>query len=148
MKIAAETSLSRAETRDLYESVGWDGYVADLDTLVRGLAASHTLLTARADDGRLLGLARTVSDGETVCYVQDVLVHPDAHRQGIGRALMEELKRRYAHCRFFVLSTDRAGTEGARTSHPFYRSLGLIPHEEQEMAAFALPIGRQQPAEQ
>ncbi|WP_305784472.1 GNAT family N-acetyltransferase [Symbioplanes lichenis] len=141
MRIAAEAGLDRAEARDLYAAVGWHSYLDDLDRLVRGLAGSHTLLTARADDGRLLGLARTVSDGETVCYVQDVLVHPGAHRQGVGRALMEELKHRYAHCRFFVLSTDRAGTEGARSAHPFYRSLGLIPHEEQEMAAFALPIG-------
>ncbi|MFI5934599.1 GNAT family N-acetyltransferase [Actinoplanes sp. NPDC051494] len=138
--ILGEGTVDRDEAVDLYGSVGWSAYLKDPDQLVRGLAGSHTLLTVREDDGTLIALARTVSDGETVCYVQDLLVRPEAHRRGIGRMLLEELKRRYAHCRFFVLSTDRADTEGGATSHPFYRSAGLIPHEEQQMAAFALPI--------
>ncbi|WP_373303508.1 hypothetical protein [Streptomyces cinnamoneus] len=31
-------------------------------------------------------MARTVSDDEHICYVQDVVVHPTHHRQGVGRA--------------------------------------------------------------
>ncbi|OJF10512.1 GNAT family N-acetyltransferase [Couchioplanes caeruleus] len=142
MKIAVEGGLGRDEASELYESVGWFGYTRDPDKLVRSLAGSHVLLTVRQEDGRLVGLARTISDGETVCYVQDLLVRPEAQRRGIGRVLMEELKRRYIECRFFLLSTDHAKTEDARKSHPFYRSLGLIPHEEQGMAAFGLPVKR------
>ncbi|GAA2540024.1 GNAT family N-acetyltransferase [Winogradskya consettensis] len=140
MKIAPEPTLGQQEAVDLYLAVGWHAYLKDPGKLVRGLAGSHLLLTARDADGTLLGLARTISDGETVCYLQDLLVHPAAQRRGVGRALVEELKTRYAHCRFFVLSTDHASTPGAAAAHPFYRSLGFIPHEEQEMAAFALPI--------
>lgn len=55
---------------------------------------------------------------------------------------MLDLLERYAHCRFFVLSTDHPDTEDAKKSHPFYRSLGFVAHEEQRMAAFALPINR------
>jgi ribosomal protein S18 acetylase RimI-like enzyme len=142
VRIQQEQGLDQAEAMDLYTSVDWYGYTKDPAKLVRSLTGSHLLLTARDDHGRLLGLARTVSDGETICYVQDLLVHPSVHRNGIGRRLMEELKHRYDHCRFFVLSTDKAGTTEAQASHPFYRAIGLIPHEEQGMAAFALPAKR------
>jgi GNAT superfamily N-acetyltransferase len=142
VRIQVEQVLGRDETVELYQSVGWYGYTRDPDKLVRSLAGSHLLVTARDDSGRLVGLARTISDGETVCYLQDLLVRPEVHRTGIGRRLVEELKQRYADCRFFVLSTDGAGTADAQSSHPFYRALGLIPHEEQGMAAFGLPVNR------
>jgi ribosomal protein S18 acetylase RimI-like enzyme len=141
VEIVAENLVGREEAVELYRAVGWLGYTKDPDKLVRSLAGSHLLLTAR-DAGRLVGLARTISDGEVVCYVQDLLVHPDQRRRGIGRSLMEELKRRYAACRFFLLSTDHADSAEATRSHPFYRSLGLIPHEEQGLAAFGLPVNR------
>jgi hypothetical protein len=142
VRIQVEQGLGRDEAVELYQSVGWFGYTRDPDKLVRSLAGSHLLVTARDGSGRLVGLARTISDGETVCYLQDLLVRPEVHRTGIGRRLVEELKQRYADCRFFVLSTDGAGTVEAQSSHPFYRALGLIPHEEQGMAAFGLPVQR------
>jgi GNAT superfamily N-acetyltransferase len=142
MRIATERTLTRDEAVDLYDSVGWTGYTKDPDKLVRSLAGSHLLLTARDASSRLVGLARTISDGETVCYVQDLLVRPDAQRGGVGRLLMEDLQRRYGSCRFFLLSTDHAESPDALKSHPFYRATGLIPHEEQGMAAFALPVKR------
>jgi GNAT superfamily N-acetyltransferase len=142
VRIAVEQTLERDEALRLYAAVDWYGYTKDVDKLLRSLAGSHLLLTARDADGRLLGLARTISDGETVCYLQDLLVRPGAQRSGIGRALVEELKRRYEHCRFFVLSTDSADAEDARRSHPFYRALGFVAHEEQGMAAFGLPVKR------
>ncbi|WP_028279323.1 GNAT family N-acetyltransferase [Arthrobacter sp. H5] len=142
MEIAQESSVDRAEVADLYNSVGWLAYTRNPKILQRSIEGSHLVLTARNDDGLLLGLLRTVSDGETVCYVQDILIRPDAQRQGIGRALLVDAQKRYAHCRFFLLSTDHPDTEDARKSHPFYRSLGMIPHEEQGMAAFGLPVNR------
>jgi GNAT superfamily N-acetyltransferase len=137
VRIAAEQP-GQDEVLDLYASVGWTAYTNDPDRLVRSLSGSHTVLTARAEDGALLGVARTVSDGETICYLQDLLVRPDAQRRGIGRQLVRELLRRYRHCRSFVLSTDPAGSAEAATSHPFYRSLGFVPYEEQGLAAFGL----------
>lgn len=91
------------------------------------------------ESGELLGLARTISDDEAVCYVQDVLVHPRHHRKGVGRALMEHLMDRYAHCRFFLLSTDHESTPEGVRNHAFYRSLGFLSYDEKEMSAFGLP---------
>ena len=140
MDIAAEMALDPSEAAALYDSVGWVAYTRDLGKLGRALAGSSLVLTARDEAGELVGLARVVSDGETICYVQDLLVRPQTQRTGVGRALMTELRRRYEQCAFFVLTTDAADTEDARRSHPFYRSMGLIPHEEQRLAAFARPV--------
>ncbi|MFG2907814.1 GNAT family N-acetyltransferase [Kitasatospora sp. NPDC048286] len=139
MIIAREVEFDRDEMFELYDAVGWEGYTGDVDKLLRGLANSHLVVTARDESGELLGLARTVSDDEAVCYVQDVLVHPRHHRKGVGRALMEHLMDRYAHCRFFLLSTDHESTPEGVRNHAFYRSLGFLSYEEKEMSAFGLP---------
>ncbi|MEU5217253.1 GNAT family N-acetyltransferase [Streptomyces sp. NPDC020807] len=145
--IAREESFDRDEMLRLYAAVAWEGYTSDPDRLVRGLRNSHLVLTARDGSGALLGLARTVSDDEHICYVQDVVVDPSRHREGVGRALVEELMRRYAHCRFFLLSTDHADSPEGKRNHAFYRSLGFLSYEEKRMAGFGLPRHRPAPAE-
>ncbi|PPB50956.1 N-acetyltransferase [Arthrobacter pityocampae] len=120
----------------LYDAVGWTAYTRDPDRLARSLAGSHLVVTAWDDDGGLRGLARTVSDGESICYIQDLLVHPASRRRGVARALLEDIQGRYGHCMFLALSTDAEGTEDAALSHPFYRALGFQPHAELRLAAF------------
>jgi GNAT superfamily N-acetyltransferase len=124
------------EALALYAAVGWTAYTRDAARLGRSLAGSHAVLTARDDDGALLGLARTVSDGESICYLQDILVMPDAQRRGVGRALLQEVEERYRHCMFLALTTDAGGTEDAAASHPFYASMGFRPHADLGLAAF------------
>ncbi|MFF9013389.1 GNAT family N-acetyltransferase [Streptomyces sp. NPDC014870] len=80
---------------------------------------------------------RTASTG-----VQDVVVNPAHHRQGVGRSLVEHLVRRYSHCRFFLLSTDHESSPEGKRNHAFYRSLGFLSYEEKEMAGFGLPRNR------
>ncbi|PSK99917.1 putative GNAT superfamily acetyltransferase [Murinocardiopsis flavida] len=140
MIIAQETSFDEAELSALYGSVGWEVWTRDTTRVRRALANSHTVLTARDDNGRLLGLGRTVSDDEFVCYVQELLVTADAQGQGIGRRLLDRLKDRYAHCRYFILSTDHPSTPDGAANHAFYRRLGLIEHHEQGLSAFGRPI--------
>ncbi|MER7760320.1 GNAT family N-acetyltransferase [Streptomyces sp. NPDC097619] len=137
--IAREDVFDPEEVFALYASVEWEGYTEDVGRLCRGLANSHLVVTARDASGTLLGLARTLSDDEHVCYVQDLLVNPAHHRRGVGRALLEHLKERYAHCRFFLLSTDHESTPEGKVNAAFYRSLGLLSYEEKQMAAFGLP---------
>lgn len=139
MLVSEEDVFDPVEVFGLYDSVGWTGYTCDVEKLCRGLVNSHLVVTARDESGVLLGLARTVSDDESVCYVQDLLVNPEFHRRGTGRALLGHLKERYAHCRFFLLSTDHESTPEGRKNAAFYRSLGFLSYEEKRMAAFGLP---------
>ncbi len=45
-------------------------------------------------------------DGATICYLHDVLVHPEAQRAGVGRALVRAALEPYAAVRQKVLLTD------------------------------------------
>lgn len=114
-----------AELVSLYASVGWTNYTEHPAVLEQALRNSSFVVCARSDTdksdtGELLGLVRAVSDDVSICYVQDILVQPGAHRQGVGRALMEAVLTRYAHVMQQVLITDDGEAQQA-----FYRSLGF-----------------------
>ena len=81
-------SLDLARVLDLYGAVGWTVYANDPGTLALALAGSTSVVVAR-DGQSIVGLARVVSDRATICYLQDVLVHPARQREGIGRTLVE-----------------------------------------------------------
>lgn len=72
------------------------------------------------EDGALVGLIRVVGDGQTIVFVQDILVHPSCQRRGIGTALLKEVLKRYSHVRQIELTTDDTPKTRA-----FYESVGF-----------------------
>lgn len=112
---------SRNELHELYDAVGWAAYTDKPEQLKSAIDASYLVLAARSEDGKLVGLARTVSDGLTIIYVQDVLVAPAFQREGVGGALLDEVLRQAANIRQVALMTD--ADPGQRA---FYESRGLI----------------------
>ncbi|WP_435298706.1 GNAT family N-acetyltransferase [Timonella sp. A28] len=112
---------SREETLDLYAAVGWVTYTQDPDALMAALEGSSYVLTARNDEGVLVGLVRVISDGSTIAYVQDILVDPRAHRTGVGSALLDEVMARSADIRQLVLLTDADPVQRL-----FYESRGMV----------------------
>ena len=102
----------------LYRAVGWTVYADAPDVLAAALRGSSRVVTARRA-GALVGLARVVSDGAVICYLQDVLVHPGEQRGGVGRRLVEAALEPYGSVRQKVLLTDDEPAQRA-----FYESLG------------------------
>ncbi len=127
---------SRAELLALYQAVGWTAYTRDPDRLVAAVAGSHLVLCARDRSGALVGLARTISDGAVVCYLQDVLVDPAWQRRGVGRRLMDAVLQRYPDVRQFVLLTD-----DDRAQRALYRSVGLVRSDEKGLHAYLRAAG-------
>lgn len=117
--VTAGTIPSDDELRELYDSVGWSMYTRDIAVLRRGLEGSTRVVTAR-DAEILVGLARIVSDGATLAYLQDVLVHPNAQQTGLGRQLVEAAFEPYSDVRQHVLLTDDEPQQRA-----FYERLGI-----------------------
>jgi ribosomal protein S18 acetylase RimI-like enzyme len=104
--------------------VEWLAYTREPAALQRALEGSSTLVTAR--DGRMLvGLARVISDGASICYLQDILVRPSHQRRGVGRALAERALEQYPHVRQKVLITDDEPRQKA-----FYEALGYTQTDE------------------
>jgi GNAT superfamily N-acetyltransferase len=131
LEIRADDEPALPEVLSLYGSVGWTAYTDEPEVLRSALAGSDVVLTGRVDRA-LVGLARTVSDGASICFVQDLLVRPEYRRAGVGRALMTTLLDRYHHCRQFVLVTER----GDPVATAFYRSMGLAEGAENGTAVF------------
>ena len=124
MEIREYMPYREEEILPLYASVGWTAYTDCPETLQRGFA--HSLLTLAAyEDSHLVGLIRTVGDGNTIIFVQDILVYPEYQRSGVGRALLQAILDRYSHVRQIELATDNTPeTIG------FYRSMGFVEMSE------------------
>lgn len=119
MVIKEYTTYQEDEIMNLYTSVGWTAYTDHPDTLKKGFENSMLTLAAYEDE-QLLGIIRTVGDGQTIVFIQDLLVFPEYHRKGIGSALIRAVLDRYSHVRQIKLTTDNTPeTVG------FYTSMGF-----------------------
>lgn len=120
MEISTTKVPSPEQVIALYNSVGWSAYTDHPDVLATALKNSDFLVYAYDKEHQLIGLARAISDDATICFVQDILVHPKAQRTGAGRELFTAVQDRYKHLRQFVLITDDQPGQRA-----FYESMGL-----------------------
>ncbi|WP_181009856.1 GNAT family N-acetyltransferase [Ornithinimicrobium sufpigmenti] len=117
------------EHRRLAESVGWGGSFW-WDSMPASLQGSTAGVVVHADDGELVAMGRVVGDGAFYFYVQDVAVHPDHQRQGLGRRVVEALMDQVraaapGHCCVGLFATPAA--------EKLYRSLGWGDQEMRGM---------------
>jgi ribosomal protein S18 acetylase RimI-like enzyme len=120
-----DKTIDAADLVSLYSSVGWTAYTDRPEWLQLAVETSDHVVTAWTEDGELVGLARAISDDDSIFYLQDILVHPDHQRQGIGRRLLDDCVKRYAHVRQKVLLTDDAEGAGG-----LYVKAGFVPVDE------------------
>lgn len=107
------------EILPLYASVGWTAYTDHPEQLRKGFENSMLTLAAYENE-QLLGIIRTVGDGHTIVFVQDILVFPEYQRKGVGSALLQAILDRYSHVRQIELATDNTPKTIA-----FYKSMGF-----------------------
>jgi GNAT superfamily N-acetyltransferase len=122
--------LSKQDLMTLYSANEWALYTIDIDKLYRAVMNSLFVRTAW-DNDKLVGLVRIVGDGESIIYIQDILVLPSYHRKGIGTVLMKDVLERFQDVRQKVLLTGRSEKQDK-----FYRSLGFVTPIEIECSAF------------
>ncbi|AWN84349.1 MAG: GNAT family N-acetyltransferase [Lacticaseibacillus paracasei] len=118
------------EVLALYKSVGWSMYTRDPARLERAL--TYSLMVLGAYEGKqLVGLIRAVGDGETILFIQDLLVLPEYQRRGIGKQLIEALLARFPEVRQRVLLTD----DDPKT-RSFYKAAGFVESQQVGVIAF------------
>ena len=119
MEIREYKHYDEREIIGLYSAVGWKAYTDDPESLRKGY--ENSLLVLGAYEGeQLVGISRVVGDGETIVFVQDILVFPEYRRKGIGTALLKEIMSKYGHVRQIELVTDSKPETIA-----FYESAGF-----------------------
>lgn len=124
MEIREYSAYDETEILRLYASVEWTAYTDHPDVLRKGF--ENSLLTLAAYRGEeLLGIVRTVGDGATVVFVQDILVFPEHQRKGVGSALLQSVLDKYSCVRQIQLATDDTAETAA-----FYRHMGFQEFSE------------------
>ncbi len=104
---------------ELYRLAGWIGREEDGGFLRKAVAGS-TLFCAAFDGGRIVGCGRAISDGVSDAYLQDIVVHPDWRKQGLGGKIV-----RFLIGRLRERGVDWIGLVGEPGTEKFYRELGF-----------------------
>jgi GNAT superfamily N-acetyltransferase len=113
--------------RHLYDLAGWWPQ-RSLDDIAFVLEQDCAAGAWRCD--QLIGFARAVSDGRLRAYIEDVVVHPDHRRQGVGEQLLGCLLKRLNHIETISLFCapelaswyERQGFRLHRSQHVLHRS--------------------------
>lgn len=79
----------------LRRQVGWK----ELSERQAELALSNCLFRVCAYEGdKPLGMGRVVGDGAVICYIQDLVVIPDAQGQKVGTLILNRLRSYVESC--------------------------------------------------
>lgn len=130
MDIKTYENFHLEEIKKLYQSVGWTNYLERTGILEKAYANSLCVLGAY-DSARLVGIIRAVGDGQTIVFVQDIIVLPEHQRKGIGTKLLKAVVEKYKDVYQIELLTDN--TEKTKA---FYRSVGFTASDDIGCVAF------------
>jgi len=119
---------------DLYNAVGRQAYTNEEPRpKLKQAIQNSTYVITTWDGDQLIGLARCLSDDVAICYLQDILIHPEYQRRGVGRMLMQNCLERFDHVRMKVLLTD-----DEERQKKFYESFGY--KNTKDITAFTLNV--------
>jgi GNAT superfamily N-acetyltransferase len=99
-------AIPEKQLRELFAVLGWDHLVG----LLPDLLLNSTFVVSAWDGARLVGLSRVVSDRVYFSTLQQVGVHPDYQRQGLGTELVRRCIERFSKTSF-LLTTDEPSNE-------------------------------------
>jgi GNAT superfamily N-acetyltransferase len=87
--VSVETAI------DLYErSTLGERRPVDRPDIFAGMLKNADITVTAWEDGRLVGIARSLTDFTYVAYLADLAVDLDYQRRGIGKRLIEETRKR------------------------------------------------------
>ena len=115
--VSLDDTVQQDEVVALYTANGWSS-AEKPELLIPALNNSHSLVTARDENGVLIGVGNAISDGYLVVYYPHMLVDPTWQGKGVGKAMMDAMQTRYAgfHQQMLTADGDAIG---------FYKALGF-----------------------
>jgi len=89
---------------------------------IQGMLDHADILALALDDGKIIGIARAVSDFNYACYLSDLAVDVAYQKMGIGQGLIDKVKEQLEEgCKIVLLSSPDA-TE-------YYPKVGFVGHD-------------------
>jgi len=90
---------------------------------MQAMAANADLTVCAVAEGRIVGIARSVTDFSYCCYLSDLAVDRAYQRRGIGRALIAQTQAQLGpKCRLILLSAPAATA--------YYPKIGFSHHPQ------------------
>ncbi|NVK55324.1 MAG: GNAT family N-acetyltransferase [Alteromonadaceae bacterium] len=124
LKEQAPTVLEFASIRT---SVGWLN--PELPALQASMNASLYWVSAYLD-GQIVGTGRVIGDGAMYYYVQDVIVHCNHQKRGLGSQIMQSINQ------YLTLNCQAGSTIGlfaAQGKENFYENFGFVSRDGQKL---------------
>ncbi|QDU20105.1 GNAT family N-acetyltransferase [Urbifossiella limnaea] len=120
---AIEPALTAAEFIDVLvrSTLAERRPVDEPDRIAAMLAYADIVVTARVG-GRLVGVARAVSDFSYCCYLSDLAVDEAFQRRGIGRELIRRTHAAAGRRTMLILLA-------APKARDYYPHIGMAPHD-------------------
>jgi ribosomal protein S18 acetylase RimI-like enzyme len=131
-----ERAPTLEEYRELCLAVGWEAYI-NFDVAAISLQNSLYHVVAVCGE-QVVGMGRIIGDGALYFHLQDIAVHPDHQRRGIGKQIMNHLMaylRDHAPERAFV------GLFATAEAVALYRQYGFDAYPELTGMFRTTPIG-------
>jgi GNAT superfamily N-acetyltransferase len=118
VRVSLDGRPGQDEALALLRSVGWDIYLEEPDAMGAAIAATDEFASAR-DGGRLVGMARSITDGARNAFIANVVVHPRWQGLGVGERLMAAVMDNRPGVRFALSAASGMGA--------WYEKLGYVP---------------------
>ena len=125
--------LDETDVVELYDNVSWKLYTKEPKKLMDGINNSLFHISAW-NDNDLVGFIRVVGDGNTVVLIQDVLVKKSFQNNGIGKALVSRVLKKYNDIRQKFVITDYEDPKYVK----YYEALGFSTIDKSQMVALTI----------
>ena len=118
-----EKSISVDEFREVLDNstLGERRPVNNLETLSKMLEHGNLIVTAR-ENGKLIGIARSLTDFVYCTYLSDLAVDEKYQKMGIGKELIKQTKLMTPNAKLILLSAPKAIN--------YYLKIGMTRHEQ------------------
>jgi aralkylamine N-acetyltransferase len=106
----------------LYQEAGWWSSEIDTSDVLKGIISGSHGFCVAVIENKIVGMGRSISDGVSDAYIQDVAVTKSFRRKGIASGIVTELIKK--------LEADGIGWIGLiaeKGSAEYYRPLGFDP---------------------
>lgn len=103
-----DKKISPEDVSNVFRGSGIKRPYEDLPRLAKMIEGADLVITAW-DGGKMVGLARALTDYAYCCYLSDLAVDADYKQSGIGKKLIEEVRARIGdECSLVLLSAPSA----------------------------------------
>ena len=118
-----ESNLDPSEFIDVLNrsTLGERRPVDDFKRITEMCKNANLIVTARLD-GKLIAIARSITDFAYCTYLSDLAVDKDYQKKGIGKRLIEETKKQAPQAKLILLS--------APAAIDYYPKIGMKKHNQ------------------